>query len=199
MMFWRVLLVIILSYAIGSISFAYIVTKWRINKDIRTLGSGNAGFTNTMRVLPLPWAITVFLGDLLKGSLAAVLGQAIAGEVGGFFAFFAVVAGHMWPFWLQFKGGKGIATGVGAALVMIPFSGWLGLLVFAIVLLATRYVSLASLLAAASVPLSALFRGEPGLYVLAFFIVVALIFYKHRPNIKRLLAGTEPRLNLRKK
>ena len=155
------------------------------------------------------WALATFVLDVVKGASAVLLGAAIAGpvlpmipqrNVEALAALFAVF-GHMFPVWLRFRGGKGVATGFGVFLVAAPWAALAAITLFAIVFAITRYVSLASIIGAASFPVFAWFmvRGErPAFFVAAQSIVALLIIVKHHPNIRRLLAGNEHRFGAAK-
>ena len=181
-------------YICGSVPFGYLAG--RINRlDIRRHGSGNIGFTNVLRVINAGWAIPVLLLDVGKGllpaAIAAPLGliPALAGT--------GAILGHVFTPWLGFKGGKGVATTIGVAALLCLRSLLPGLGIYALVLLTTGFISVSSLaFGVALIPLTALiYRGDPAL--LAFTAVVGvLIVIRHRANISRLVAGTEPRLGL---
>lgn len=110
----------VIAYLLGSISFAYIITKMVTGKDIRTIGSGSAGTTNTARAVGKPLAALVMALDILKGFVSAEIGMWLAAETGGLLAFVFVIVGHTFPFWLKFHGGKGVACGAGALLALSP-------------------------------------------------------------------------------
>ena len=204
----------IISYLIGSFPSGYIAGRI-CGVDLRKVGSGNIGATNALRVLGKKWGYAVFFADALKGGLAVMVGRAAAEvpqwsgpmpvHVAVIAAFFAIV-GHSFPVWLRFKGGKGIATSAGIMFTLFPgavfFGGlfvWIGLFVF------TRYVSIASLGAALSLPTISVilyFVGVPGAWffgkcdpvlVVISSAMTALAVWRHKDNIKRLLAGTEKR------
>lgn len=191
----------ILSYFCGSIPFGYLVAL-RHGLDIRTAGSGNIGATNVTRQLGKRVGAIVLLLDLLKGILPVVVAKIATGnsavEVA---AGIAAVVGHMFPIWLRFRGGKGVATGTGVVAVLLPWPALLGLLVWLTVLGATRYVSLASLLAAGSVAAGRLvFAAEPfapSQRILTLFALLAftLVVIRHASNIRRLIAGSEPKVS----
>ena len=187
-------LVVLEAYGLGSLSFAYIITKKLTGEDIRTRGSGNAGFTNAMRVLPKKWGVLVFVLDMLKGVVAVLIGKLLMGDPGGIIALMMVIVGHMYPFWMQFRGGKGIAAGFGAALAFDWRIAACLLLFWAIVLLITNYVSAGSVAGGLTLAISGIIF-HPGLgYGAVFIICCCLVIYKHRPNIKRILEGTESKV-----
>lgn len=190
------------AYLLGSVPFGYLAARLK-GVDLRTVGSGNIGATNAMRVLGKPAGIAVFLLDALKGwaavtqvpLLAAALLDAPAPGTGlRILAGFGAVLGHNYTCWLRFKGGKGIATSAGVLYGLMPVTGLVVTGAFFLMLAATRYVSAGSLAAAAALPVSAwFFEADRRLFVLAF-VLGALAAYRHRGNIRRLLAGNEPRL-----
>lgn len=182
-------------YLLGSISFGYIVTRYWKKVDIRTLGSGNIGATNVYRNLgPVP-GIAVFFGDFLKGLVAAYLGRIWGGELVGIVAGSAALIGHSWPLFLGFKGGKVVSTGAGVITAFNPLIILIEIVVWYGVMKISRYVSLASISAAALLPVLLLifyFLHQISLEFMIFgFIGAALIIFKHLPNIQRLRAGTE--------
>lgn len=188
------LIVILGAYGLGSLSFSYIITKKLTGEDIRTKGSGNAGFTNAMRVLPKKWGALVFVLDLLKGMAAVLIGRLLLGGPGAAIAMLFVVIGHMYPFWMQFRGGKGIMAGFGAVLM---FDWRLALVLFAVwavVLLLTNYVSAGSIIAALGLSVAGIYLYPNLGYDAVFVLCTVLIIYKHRPNIERIFKGTESKV-----
>ena len=197
------------AYLLGSIPVGYLLVRVFRRQDIRTLGSGNIGATNVLRSEGKGLGAATFILDAVKGAVAVLLAAAIAApvlpmvpqrNVEALAAVFAVL-GHMFPVWLRFRGGKGVATGFGVFLVAAPLAALAAITLFAIVLGISRYVSLASILGAASFPVFAycLVRGElPAFFVAAQAIVAGLIIVKHHPNIRRLLAGNEHRFGAAK-
>jgi glycerol-3-phosphate acyltransferase PlsY len=183
---------LLVGYLLGSIPFGLIVTRLAGSGDIRNVGSGNIGATNVLRTGRKGLAVVTLLADILKGTAAVLLvnwftGFAEAGLVAGLGAVF----GHVFPVWLKFKGGKGVATYVGVLIaVSWPIAAAFGVIWGAVVAL-TRYSSLSGLLASAATPvLLWLFAGhEPAVM---FFILTVLVWIMHRGNIARLIAGTEP-------
>jgi glycerol-3-phosphate acyltransferase PlsY len=198
------LLVFAVAYLLGSIPVGYLLVRFFLKQDVRSIGSGNIGATNVLRSGSKGLGAATFLLDMLKGCLAAYIGALIGvllapdAQVRNMQALAALsaVLGHVFPVWLRFRGGKGVATGFGVFLVAAPTSALAAIAVFALVLLLTRYVSLASILGAASFPLFAwmLVRGErPPFFIAVQFAVSLLLIAKHRQNIRRLLDGTESR------
>jgi glycerol-3-phosphate acyltransferase PlsY len=193
--------VVIGSYLIGSIPSGLIIGKLR-RVDIREYGSGNIGTTNVLRTLGARYGALVLIADVFKGVIAVLLARYIIGSpMSEMAAGFAAVAGHDWSLFLKFKGGRGVATSLGGLLPMAmlgPLSGVIGLAVFALVTLASRYVSLASIVGSLSAVVAmAVFMGldrVPWEYLVYIVVVVALIIFQHRDNISRLLSGTESKL-----
>ncbi|MCZ8187706.1 MAG: glycerol-3-phosphate 1-O-acyltransferase PlsY [Beijerinckiaceae bacterium] len=184
-------------YLLGSIPFGLILTRLAGTADLRAIGSGNIGATNVLRTGRKDLAAATLLLDALKGSVAvwvALRWGTGAGVVAGLGAFL----GHLYPVWLKFAGGKGVATFIGVLLAL----WWPGLIAFAVLWLAvayfTRYSSLAALVASALLPLGHLAldwrAGQVTAMSLVFLAMAALLWWKHRPNIERLLAGTEGRI-----
>lgn len=198
------LLVIAVSYLLGSIPVGYLLVRIFLKQDVRSVGSGNIGATNVLRHGGKGLGAATFLLDMLKGSFAVYIGALIGitlqpnAQLRNMqaLAAFSAVLGHVFTVWLHFKGGKGVATGFGVFLVASPTSALAAIAVFALVLLLTRYVSLASILGAASFPLFAWFlvHGErPPFFFAVQIAVPLLIIAKHHQNIRRLIAGTESR------
>ncbi|MGA8042003.1 MAG: glycerol-3-phosphate 1-O-acyltransferase PlsY [Terracidiphilus sp.] len=202
------LLILTASYFIGSIPTGYLLVRFVRKQDIRTVGSGNIGATNVLRSGGKGLGAATFFLDMLKGCAAVWLGSLAAPllmphspvrSVEALAALSAVL-GHMFPVWLRFRGGKGVATGFGVFLVAAPWAALAAISVFFAVLYFTRYVSLASILGSASFPAFAFFlvHGErPPFFISAEIIVALLIIGKHHQNIRRLLSGTESRLGSR--
>lgn len=196
------------SYLLGSIPFGYLAG--RLNGiDIRTKGSGNIGATNVLRVLGKKWGYAVFLMDFLKGWLPVklALGWGIAlmvhpASAPGALAGLCALVGHSFPFWLGFKGGKGMATSGGVIIALFPGAFLIGIGVWIIVFLTTRFVSVASLAGTVAVPsvvimMYVLHRAD-WLGVAVSLVMASLIFWLHRTNIARLRAGTEARFERKK-
>ena len=187
-----------IGYLLGSIPFGYLLVKTFRGADVRTTGSGNIGATNVARTSPALGIVTLAL-DALKGAVAVFLVSRIfPGEsVLPFVAALAAVAGHIFPVWLRFRGGKGVATGLGSFLLLTPKAILLTLAIFVALAAAFRLVALASIVATASLPLLALWFGESGRPVLLIAAASLLIILKHHQNIGRMLRGTEPRFQFR--
>jgi glycerol-3-phosphate acyltransferase PlsY len=195
------------AYLMGSIPFGFILARVFLGTDVRTIGSGNIGATNVMRTGSKGLGVATLLLDAAKGYVAVYIALAMCSGtaadlsryvVGGVAAVCAML-GHIFPVWLKFKGGKGVATGVGVFLALAPKAVAAVLIVFLLIVLVFRYVSLASIVATALFPIAAVLLEGDGYVLLPFVIVAAiLIIAKHHANIRRLLRGTEHRLELTK-
>ncbi len=184
-------LIPVAGYLIGSIPFGYILVKLTTDTDIRGVGSGNIGATNVYRKSRWAGVLTLAL-DAAKGYLAvAAAGWMGAGLEWQAIAALAAIAGHMFTFWLRFRGGKGVATGCGAYLAISPAAVGTTLVLFVLVVVLSRYISLASILATGAFPLWAYLYHEPVPVLLWAGAGAALIIARHYQNIGRLLAGTE--------
>jgi glycerol-3-phosphate acyltransferase PlsY len=201
----RFILLVLGSYLAGSIPFGYLVGRSLRGRDIRRSGSGNVGATNVLRVMGWQPAVLVLLLDLAKGVLPILIGKQLAlptawlGAMG-----LAAVVGHIYPIFLGFRGGKGVATGFGAFATLAPLPALGALVAFGIVVASTRYVSLGSVTATASFPLLVLLLGcasgrEPLAPALLGFAAAAalLIIFQHRSNLKRIRAREERKLGER--
>ena len=203
------LLIVAASYLLGSIPTGYLLVRLFRHQDIRQAGSGNIGATNVLRAGGKGLGAVTFLLDMLKGCSAVWLGALLGGlllphcspyNVEALAALVAVL-GHVFPVWLRFRGGRGVSTGFGDFLAATPLAALAAISVFFLVLAISRYVSLASILGAASFPLFATFlvRGDRPPFFIAVEIAVALIIIvKHYQNIRRLIAGTESRFGKKK-
>jgi glycerol-3-phosphate acyltransferase PlsY len=187
------------AYLLGSVSFAVLMSKAFGLADPRTYGSGNPGATNVLRSGKKAAAVLTLLGDAAKGWLAVVLAQWFAPQDENFLMLIALVTlavflGHVFPVFLRFRGGKGVATALG---VLLALSGWLGLAALAtwlLVALAFRWSSLAALVAATGAPIYAMVLGLPREWVLASGVISLLLIWRHKGNIRNLLAGTETKI-----
>ena len=179
-------------YLLGSIPFGLVFTKLTGGPDPRAIGSGNIGATNVLRTGNKALAAATLLGDMLKGTVAVLLASEYGPDAARAAALGAFL-GHLFPVWLRFKGGKGVATYIGVLLAI----AWPAVLVFGVIWIAvaaaTRYSSLAGLIASAAVTPALVVMGQSNDAVL-FFILTVLIWYMHRANIERLLAGTEGKI-----
>ena len=191
-----ILLYILASFLFGAIPSGFIVTKIAKGVDIRKFGSGNPGATNVFRVVGPAGGITVFILDCLKGFLPVALAGYFFIDLNSFYlllAGLAAIAGHMFTPFLGFKGGKGVATGTGVFLALLPVITLFGALVFAVIFAFTRYVSLSSMCAGVFVPIASWASGQPLEISIFTTLTAILIIYAHRSNIQRLLNGTENR------
>ncbi|MCP9934307.1 glycerol-3-phosphate 1-O-acyltransferase PlsY [Cyanobium sp. Candia 9D4] len=200
------LLVLPAGYLLGSIPFGWLAGHWLAGVDLRQEGSGSTGATNVLRVLGKGPALVVFLLDVLKGTAAVLLAKAVLQPLGFSAASdwwvvaagLAALAGHIWPLWLGWKGGKAVATGLGMLLGLTWPVGLACFGIFLTTLSVTRIVSLSSVVAALSLPLLMLGSfGADGLrpaYLSLALLTTALVLWRHRSNLQRLMAGTEPRL-----
>ncbi len=199
MMWYRLLLVTVLAYLLGSIPFGYLVIYAMKGRDIRTIGSGRTGGTNALRAGGSGAAVLTAAGDMLKGAAAVLLARLIAGQapIVDVLAAVAAVAGHNWSVFLNFKGGAGTGPNVGACIALWPLSAaWLiPLLPFGINVI--RYASVTSLVIAIVIPITLAIRAAvgagPWLHVLYGALAAVAVAWALRPNIKRLINGTEPR------
>ncbi len=192
------------AYFLGSVPFGFLVSRFLVGLDIRTRGSGNIGATNVGRVLGRKWGVSVFVLDVLKGFLPALLGARLFGMTTGAAAGLAAVVGHNWSFFLSFRGGKGVATSCGIFLALFPQGTGIAIVVWAATLAAWRYVSLSSLLAAAALFLSALLLqnrpfSEGRVLTILTALAAVLTLIRHRTNIARLLDGTERQVGPKRK
>jgi glycerol-3-phosphate acyltransferase PlsY len=203
MLILALLLAVAVPYLMGSIPTGYLIVKMIKKIDVRTIGSGNIGATNVKRVLGTKWFFVVLTLDALKGFIPVSI---LTVMFGGQYEFVPVLAGaaailgHTFTIFLNFKGGKGVATALGVLLALAPLSAFCCLLVFIMVVWMFGYVSLGSIVAAALLPVFVIIFSEMGFFgLIILFSIVAAVFviYKHKDNIKRLLDGTESKFNLR--
>jgi len=187
--------VVAVAYLIGSIPFSFLVARAFGIEDVRKVGSGNVGATNVLRSAGRVAGVLAFLLDAGKGAAAAALaGRLAPGEAAlPAAAALAAVAGHMFPVWLRFAGGKGVATGLGAFAPLAPKAAVAAVAAFVVVAAATRYVSLGSVAGAATLGIVALVCGPPPLAGAAAF-TAALVVWRHRSNLRRILRGTEGKI-----
>jgi acyl phosphate:glycerol-3-phosphate acyltransferase len=187
-----------LGYLLGSIPFGLVVTRLAGTTDIRRIGSGNIGATNVLRTGRKELAAATLIGDTLKGSAAVLLASALFGHHEALIAGLGAFLGHLFPLWLRFRGGKGVATYLGIVLGLAP---WPGAVAFAVIWIAVAalsgYSSLAALIASAATP-AVLWAGNERETAVLFIVLTLLIFIKHRTNIARLIAGTEGKIGATK-
>lgn len=193
---WKIVLAVVIAYALGNISPSIIQGKLH-GIDIKKEGSGNAGTTNTLRVLGKKAAVITLVIDVLKGVAAVLIGNAMAGEQAGYFCALAVFCGHIWPCIYGFKGGKGVATAFGALLAVNWALGLLALAIVALGVIVTMKMSVGSILGAATFPVVCWFV-EPG-FIAIGTIMAVIVLIKHRANIGRLMRGEEPKMSFKKK
>ena len=199
----RAAAVAVLAYLLGSMSGAIIVSRLFCGRDVREMGSGNAGLTNFYRCFGAKWMLPVLLIDLGKGMAAVWCGEKIFAAAGGpalgqALGMLFVILGHMYPVFFHFRGGKGVLTGVGALFMLDWRLALLQLGLFFLVLLLSRYVSLASVLAAGTMPLAAWLRGHETLMLVFLALCAGMVVYLHRGNISRLLRGCERKFEINK-
>jgi len=207
-MFFTGLIAVIGAYLIGSVNFAVIFTKLFTKKDVRNFGSGNAGSTNALRVGGKKIGILTFACDFFKGSVATYLGKLIFEYIGNnsqsplanavygmYFCAFACLIGHIFPIFFGFRGGKGVATGVGIYLVICPLSAVVGLVCFIVTVITSRMVSLSSIIGTVSVVITALvlnYKSASFLVQLLFCMILGgIVIFKHKDNIVRIINKTE--------
>ena len=190
----KLVLVAILSYIIGSLPAAFLIGKMFFNKDIRTMGSGNVGTTNAIRNFGKLAGLSTFALDLLKGSFACFLGKKIGLDNGMYIAMLFVVLGHMYSFVLHFKAGKGVATTFGALLFVDTKFAISLFIIFLIIFLLTRIVSLSSISMCVITSVMAIYKYGFSTFTFVILILASIILIKHRDNIKRLIKGEEKRL-----
>lgn len=193
------LLCIVIPYLLGSINPAVLISKIFYHEDIRNFGSGNAGTTNMLRTYGKKAAIATFLLDLSKAAIAFGIGMLIWSYPGAAIAGFFVVFGHMFPIFAHFKGGKGVACLAMVALCSSPLTFIFLLLIFVIIAVGTRFISLASIMSAIFYPLILnAFAGDKPMYVAMAIFSACFVVFMHRENIKRLLAGKESKVSFKK-
>jgi len=215
MMIAEFVAVIVIAYLLGSIPFGLIIGKLKSGVDIREQGSGKTGATNLMRVAGTKFGVLALVLDVIKAAVAVILATLIIGRdsgaltIGGVSVYWqhiaqvaaglAAVAGHNWPIFAKFKGGRGVTAYFGTVFAIFPPAGIFGAEVLAIAALRSRHMSLGSLLGALAtlclmLPLTIVYNLLPPIYLIYGSVVIALIVYQHRDNIKRLRQGTERRL-----
>jgi len=192
------IITIILSYLFGSIPTALIFSKMK-NIDIRKQGSGNIGATNSFRVMGKKIGFVVTFADILKGVIPSLLAYLYGGDLLAVFATLAVVIGHSFSIFANFKGGKGIAAGAGAVMVLDPLAVILGILIFIILLFLTKYASVSSIVAASSVVLLTWISDDTLVIKIGVSLLVGFIIYRHHSNISRLIKGKENKVLQKKK
>jgi glycerol-3-phosphate acyltransferase PlsY len=188
----KILLVILVSYILGSIPFGYIISKMK-GIDITKLGSGNIGATNVGRYLGKPYFFIVLFLDAIKGFIPTILFKLLFGLEYGILAGLFSVVGHSYSIFMKFKGGKGVATGLGVSIALIPIETIIGFGVWFLVLMIFKIVALASIISAVSVFIVVLFLEKSSLIKIVCGIIAVLIVLRHKSNIERIIKGTEPK------
>ena len=188
---------ILFGYAIGSVPFAYLLAR-RAGIDVRVAGSGNVGATNVLRTTGTPLGVMVMSLDIAKGAAAVLFAHLAAGTIASMAAAgAAAIVGHIYPVWLRFHGGKGVAVAAGVFAVLAPVAAAVAAAVFLVTVWATRLVSLGSIVATVTLPSAAWLAGSPRAVVIAAAGACALILFRHRGNLRRILRGTERRVGER--
>lgn len=187
--------VILFSYLLGAIPFGLLIAKWRSGVDIRETGSGNIGATNVLRTTGKKEALLTLTADILKGLIPVLLVQTFTGNhILTVFAGTSTVAGHIFPVFLKFKGGKGVATALGVLIYLMPEAALTAILIFALVTYLSKYVSLGSMIAAATIPFLGIFYHSDNDTIYAATLIALLVIARHHKNIRNLLAGCENKL-----
>ena len=197
---FKFIICIAIAYLLGNISGGMIFGKLLFNKDIRDYGSKNAGTTNALRVFGIKAGALTFIIDVLKSLLACFIGMKLLGLSGILLAGIFVVIGHNWPIFLNFKGGKGIASSFGFIMFLDYKIAIVAIIIFIIIVILTKYISLGSMLTTTLVlPISYIFFGYRNIYVLLTFLLLAsLSIFRHNSNIIRLINGNENKIKIKK-
>jgi len=186
-------IVVVVAYLLGSIPFAYLAGRTR-GVDIRTVGSKNVGATNVFRELGKGIGITVMALDIAKGLVAVIIAESLTSSPWPLVAAAAAILGHVYPVWLGFKGGKGVAVAGGAIVGLAPIPALIIIVIWLVVVGISRYVSLGSIVAAAAFPFLVIAFGAPWPTIVFAFLAAIMVIARHRSNIERLRHGTERRL-----
>jgi glycerol-3-phosphate acyltransferase PlsY len=182
------------AYLLGSVPFAFLLARRR-GVDLRQAGSGNVGASNVLRTSGAPLAVLAMALDALKGTLAVVVAERVtAGPAVPVAAALASVVGHMYPLWLRFKGGKGVATAAGAFAFLAPVAGAVAVTVFVVIVAVTRVISIGSIGAALTLAVMTIIMRSPWIVSAGAVLAAALIVHRHRGNLARVMAGTERRI-----
>ena len=190
------LVMLVLAYLIGAIPFGVVVGKLFYGVDVRKHGSGNVGTTNVFRVLGKRAGVVVLVCDMLKGFIPAFIAAQFFNPWAAIFIAAAPVVGHMFSIFLKGRGGKGVATGAGVVAALVPLAFLIILVIWLTLVVTTRYVSVASLVASFLVPVLVIAFGHPLPYEIAAVLVSIIVWWAHRGNISRLIHGTESRVKL---
>jgi len=188
-------LVVVCGYLIGSVPFALLLSRRWGGGDLRLVGSGNLGAANVFRASGVSAGVLVAVLDVAKGAASVALAQRLGGGGASAAAGLAAIVGHIYPVWLDFRGGKGVATACGAFSILTPAAMGPAVGIFVATVWIWRYVSLGSVLASLALPPLAYALGSPGPVVAAAFAACGLIAFRHRSNLRRLKAGTERRIS----
>jgi glycerol-3-phosphate acyltransferase PlsY len=188
---------ILVAYALGSIPFALLLSRRWGARDLRRIGSGNLGAANVLRASGVTAGVLVAMLDILKGAVSVMVAQRLSGDTAGSAAGVAAIVGHVYPVWLRFRGGKGVATACGVFSVLTPLAVPPALAIFTVTVWVTKYISLGSVAASISLPVIAYLSAAPPSVVAAACGASALIVLRHRTNLWRVRAGTERRLGVR--
>ena len=191
------IIALVFGYLLGSIPFGLLITRAAGLGDVRQIGSGNIGATNVLRTGSKLLAALTLVLDCLKATAAIVLARRFFGESSLIFAAAGAMLGHLYPVWLKFRGGKGVATLLGVLIPLLPIAAVVYAVVWLLLVLTIRISSVAGMGAAVSAPLSAAVMGDETLFPMLLGFTV-LVWWKHRTNILRLRAGTEPRIGSRR-
>ena len=194
------LLLLAIGYVLGAIPCGYLAGRWLKGIDLRDFGSGSTGATNVLRNVGKGPALLVFLLDVGKGALAVLLAKSAGlNDWVQVLVGLAALAGHIWPIWLGWKGGKAVATGLGMFLGLAWPVGLAGFGLFLATISLSRIVSLASVVAAIGLPVLMLVSASSSAYVMVSLVASLMVLWRHRSNIQRLMAGTEPRIGQKQK
>ena len=186
-----------LAYLVGSVPFAFLLSRRR-GIDLRKVGSGNVGATNVLRTSGVPTAVIAMGRDGIKGAVAVVMAQRLTGGIGApMAAGLASVLGHIYPVWLRFRGGKGVATAAGVFAVLTPLALGIASAAFVLAVWITRYISVGSVVGAVTLTAVAVLTDAPAVVEIGSAIAALVILQRHRANIKRVFAGTERRIGQR--
>ncbi len=192
------LIVALAGYLLGSIPFALLMARHLGTADLRLIGSGNVGAANVMRVSGVKAGVAVAALDALKGAFSVLIAEQISSSpTAPAVAGVAAIVGHIYPVWLRFRGGKGVATACGVFSILTPLALVLSLAVFVAAVSLTKYISLGSLLASIALPPLAYAAGSPASAVMAAVAAASIIVFRHRSNLARLRSGTERRIGMR--
>jgi acyl phosphate:glycerol-3-phosphate acyltransferase len=183
----------VLGYLLGSIPFGLVLTRLAGTQDLRSIGSGSIGTTNVLRTGRKDLAAATLIGDMLKGTIAVIIAGYFGGPDAAMLAALGAFLGHLFPVWLKFRGGKGVAVYIGVLLGLLWPAALLFCLIWLAVAVITRYSSLSALIASLVTPILLWWFGQLALAAL-FAVLTLLVFFVHRENIKRLLAGTESKI-----